>query len=133
MWPNLLHNILLECFATADRFLNQLKIWQLEKYMHIRINYVSFLMTYPRFSKKCVFLPTVISVTLKWRRFDKKITAIHRDETAILALQPFIRRYGWTLCVQYACYICAKLQIDCFTTLEGVDYTNLLPYIETCL
>ena len=33
--------------------------------------------------------------------------------------------------LQYACNISAKFQIDCFRTLVGVYYTNLLPYTET--
>ena len=26
--------------------------------------------------------------------------------------------------------LCAKVQLDCLKTLGGVDYTNLLPYVE---
>ena len=27
--------------------------------------------------------------------------------------------------LQYACNICAKFQIDCLKTVEGVDYTKI--------
>ena len=30
----------------------------------------------------------------------------------------------------YAYNICAKFQIDCLKTLEGVNYTTLLPHTE---
>ena len=59
------------------------------------------LLTFPKiFSVKVFFyLQVVDSVALKWQQTDK-YTAIGLEGTTILAVQPFIRRYGWTLCFE---------------------------------
>ena len=51
------------------------------------------LLTYPNILDKCVFVPTVNPVALNRRPIDQN-TASRREETIILALQPFIRCYG---------------------------------------
>ena len=58
------------------------------------------LLTFPKiFSVKVFFYLLVDSVALKWQQTDKN-TAMRLEGTTIPALQPFIRRYGWTLCFE---------------------------------